>query len=102
MDYDTFAKEHNVDYRLESGPPEGKMVRRMKMEPSGLNLWNMNPIIDTYKRLNEPQGRLADHQGYLRIARIGLGTEYPGATLGLVLVREKSQDFCQSHPHHRI
>ena len=78
IDYDSFAKEHNVDYRLESSPPEGKITQdedgTIWVEPE-----EYETIIDTYKRLNEPAGRLADHQGYLRIARIGLGSEYPGA-----------------------
>ena len=32
-----------------------------------------------YIQGNEPQGRRADHQAYLRSARIGLGAQYPGA-----------------------
>ncbi len=77
VDFDTFAKEHNVDYR-ESRSPEGKITQdedgTIWVEPE-----EYESIIDTYKRLNQPEGRLADHQGYLRIARIGLGKEYPGA-----------------------
>ena len=78
MDFDTFAKEHNVDYRLKSSPTEGKITR----DKDG-TIWieseKYEPIIDMYIRLNEPEGRLADHQEYLRIARIGLGDQYPGA-----------------------
>ena len=37
------------------------------------------PIIDMYRRLNQPEGRRADHQEYLRMARVGLGDQYPGA-----------------------
>ena len=78
IDYDTFAKEHNVDYRLKSAPTEGKITQdkdgTVWIEPE-----KYEPIIDMYIRLNQPEGRLADHQGYLRIARIGLGREYPGA-----------------------
>ena len=30
-------------------------------------------------RLNDPKGRLASHQVYLRSVRIGIGNQYPGA-----------------------
>ena len=78
IDYNTFAKKHNVDFRLKSSPPEGKITQDAEgttwIEPE-----KYEPIIDMYIRLNQSAGRLADHQGYLRIARIGLGSEYPGA-----------------------
>ena len=78
LDFDTFAKEHNVDYRLKSTSIKGKITRdkdgTIWIEPE-----KYEPIIDMYIRLNQPEGRLADHQGYLRIARIGLGDQYPGA-----------------------
>ena len=78
VDFDAFAKKHNVDYRLDTAPPEGKVTQ----DENGVT-W-VEPekyisIIDMYIRDNEPEGRLADHQGYLRIARIGLDREYPGA-----------------------
>ena len=77
VDFDAFAKKHNVDYRLKS-TPEGKITQdedgTIWIEPE-----EYETIIETYIRLNEPEGRLADHQGYLRIARIGLDREYPGA-----------------------
>ncbi|MDE0687385.1 MAG: DUF5694 domain-containing protein [Candidatus Poribacteria bacterium] len=37
------------------------------------------PIIDMYIRDNDLEGRRLDHQAYLRLARIGLGEQYPGA-----------------------
>lgn len=78
LDFDTFAKEHNVDYRLKSTRREGKVTQdtdgTIWIEPE-----EYEPILDMYRRLNQPEGRLADHQGYLRIARIGLGDQYPGA-----------------------
>ncbi len=36
-------------------------------------------IIDMYIRGNEPEARRADHQVYLRMARVGIGDQYPGA-----------------------
>ena len=79
VDPGTFAKAHNQEHLL--GPPpaaEGKITQDADgttwIEPE-----TYEPIIDMYTRLNQPEGRLADHRNYLRIARIGLGAQYPGA-----------------------
>ena len=37
------------------------------------------PLIDMYIRINDPEQMRADHQSYLRTARIGLKDQYPGA-----------------------
>ena len=37
------------------------------------------PLVDMYIRINDPESIRADHQSYLRTARIGLKDQYPGA-----------------------
>ena len=79
MDYRTFAKTHDQEHFLRPPPiTEGKIVKDREgttwIEPE-----TYEPLIDMYIRINEPEGRLADHQAYLNSARIGLGDEYPGA-----------------------
>ncbi len=78
VDYDTFAKTHNMDYLLDPEPTEGKITQD-KDGTIWIEAETYEPIVDMYIRINRPEGRLADHQGYLRTARIGLGSEYPGA-----------------------
>ncbi len=74
-----FAKAHNQEHFMGQPPAaEGKVTQdadgTIWIEPE-----KYEPIIDMYKRLNQPEDRLADHQQYLRIARVGLGDQYPGA-----------------------
>ena len=76
---DKFAKAHNQEHLMGKPPTaEGKVTQdadgTIWIEPE-----KYEPIIDMYRRLNQPEGRLADHQEYLRMARVGLGTQYPGA-----------------------
>ena len=77
MDTHTFAKTHNQEHLLQPLPP-GKITRdkdgKIWIEPE-----KYEPMIDKYIRINQSESRRADHQGYLRGARIGLGDEYPGA-----------------------
>ena len=77
MDTGTFAKTHNQEHLLQP-LPTGKVTRdaegRIWIEPE-----KYEPMIDKYIRINQPKSRRADHQGYIRAARVGLGTEYPGA-----------------------
>ena len=79
MDFRTFAKTHNQEHLLRPPPiTEGKVVKDREgttwIEPE-----KYEPLIDMYIRLNKPEGRLADHQAYLRSARVGLEDQYPGA-----------------------
>ena len=79
MDYDAFAEAHNQAYLLPRiSASEGKIRQSadgtLWVEPEGYE-----PLIDMYIRMNEPEKLRADHQGYLRTARIGLGDQYPGA-----------------------
>ncbi|MDE0684643.1 MAG: DUF5694 domain-containing protein [Candidatus Poribacteria bacterium] len=76
---DKFAKVHNQEHLMEQpSAVEGKVTQDADgttwIEPE-----KYEPIIDMYRRLNQPEGRRADHQEYLRIARVGLGDQYPGA-----------------------
>ena len=76
---DKFAKANNQEHLMEQPPTaEGKVTQdadgTIWIEPE-----KYEPIIDMYRRLNQPEGIRADHQEYLRIARVGLGDQYPGA-----------------------
>ncbi|MDE0469305.1 MAG: DUF5694 domain-containing protein [Candidatus Poribacteria bacterium] len=74
-----FAKAHNQEHLMGQPPTaEGKVTQdadgRIWIEPE-----KYEPIIDLYRRLNQPEDIRADHQEYLRMARVGLGDQYPGA-----------------------
>ena len=76
---DKFAKAHNQEHLMGQPPTaEGKVTQdadgTIWIEPE-----KYEPITDMYRRLNQPEGIRADHQEYLRIARVGLGDQYPGA-----------------------
>ena len=76
---DKFAKAHNQEHLMGQPPTaEGKVTQdadgTIWIEPE-----KYEPIIDMYRRLNQSEGIRADHQEYLRIARVGLGDQYPGA-----------------------
>ena len=77
MDTTTFAKAHNQEHLLQP-LPTGKVNR----DADG-RIWieyeEYEPMIDKYIRINRPESWRADHQGYIRAARVGLGDEYPGA-----------------------
>ena len=79
MDYDAFAEAHNQAYLLPRiSASEGKIRQSadgtLWVEPEGYE-----PLIDMYIRINEPEKLRADHQSYLKTARIGLKDQYPGA-----------------------
>ena len=78
MDRYKFAETHNQEHFLRPPPIEGKITRD-KDGTTWIEPKKYESIIEMYIRLNEPEGRLADHQAYLRSARIGLGDQYPGA-----------------------
>ena len=78
MDRYKFAETHNQKHFLRPPPIEGKITQD-KDGTTWVEPEKYEPIIEMYIRLNEPEGRLADHQAYLRSARIGLGDQYPGA-----------------------
>ena len=78
IDYPKFAETHDQKHLLPFRPTEGKTTKDEKgarwVEPE-----KYVPIIDMYIRDNDPEGRRMDHQAYLRVARIGLDDQYPGA-----------------------
>ena len=79
VDSGKFAKAHNQEHLTwQPSVNEGKITQDAAgttwIEPD-----TYEPILDIYRRLNQPEGRRADHQAYLRSARIGLGDQYPGA-----------------------
>ena len=74
-----FAKAHNQEHLMGQPPTaEGKVTQdadgTIWIEPE-----KYEPIIDMYRRLNQPEDIRTDHQEYLRMARVGLGDQYPGA-----------------------
>ena len=79
IDYITFAKTNNLEHLLPPSPTEGKITQDEKgttwIEPE-----KYISIIDMYIQDNDPEGIRKDHQEYIRrIARVGLGDQYPGA-----------------------
>ena len=79
LDYDTFAEEHNQEHFLPSISSSEEKIRQSTDGTLWVERKGYEPLIDMYIRINEPEGRRADHQGYLRTARIGLKDQYPGA-----------------------
>ena len=74
-----FAEAHNQEHFLRPPPvTKGKIVKD-KDGTTWIEPEKYQSIIEMYIQRNEPQGRRADHQAYLRSARIGLGAQYPGA-----------------------
>ncbi len=75
VDSEAIAKANNQEHLL-SSVPEGRIT-----EDEDGTIWiepeKYEPLINTYIRLNQPEGRLADHQHYLRAARIGQKAQYP-------------------------
>ncbi len=79
INYRKFAETHNQEHFLRPPPlPEGKITKD-KNGATWIEPEKYVSIIDMYIRLNEPEGRSADHQAYLQSARVGLGDQYPGA-----------------------
>ena len=84
IDVDKFAKAHNQEHLLPSiedlAAPDAKITRQEEDGRVWIESEKYVPIIDMYIQHNEPEGVRNDHQLYLRkIARIGLGDQYPGA-----------------------
>lgn len=82
-DSDKFAKEHNQEHLL-TGVEDFYADSDVEFhEEEDGRVWivpkKYESLIDMYIRGNEPEGRRAEHQLYLRSARIGLGDQYPGA-----------------------
>lgn len=77
IDWGTFA-EANDQKHLLGPPPTGKMTQdedgKIWIEPE-----KYEPIIDMYIRINQDEKIRKNLRDYLRIARIGLQDQYPGA-----------------------
>lgn len=77
-DYMTFAKTHNQEHFLF---PVDTSEGKVEQDENG-EIWiepEYEPMIDMHIRLNQPDRIIADQASYLRVARIGLEDEYPGA-----------------------
>ncbi len=76
-DWGTFAEANDQEHLLGS-PPTGKMTEdedgKIWIEPE-----KYEPIIDMYVRINQDEKIRTNLRDYLRIARIGLQDQYPGA-----------------------
>ena len=76
-DWGTFAEANDQEHLLDP-PPTGKMTQdadgTIWIEPE-----KYEPIIDMYIRMNQDEKIRKNLRDYLRIARIGLRDEYPGA-----------------------
>ncbi len=79
MDYATFAETHNQEHLLWSISSSGVKVRADVDGTVWVEREGYEPLIDMYIRMNDPEQMRADHQSYLRTARIGLKDQYPGA-----------------------
>ena len=83
MDSDKFAREHNQEHLLSSVEDYYADADVEFQEEEDGRVWivplKYESIVDMYIRGNEPERRRAEHQLYLRGARIGLGDQYPGA-----------------------
>ena len=82
-DADKFAKEHNQEHLLPSIEDFYPDTDVEFHEEEDGRVWivptKYESLIDMYIRGNEPEGMRAEHQLYLRSARIGLGDQYSGA-----------------------
>ena len=79
MDYREFANIHNQGHLL---PPISIIDGKVTPDEDGTVLiesGEYESLIDMYIRLNKPESRRVDHQEYMRIAQIGIDTQYPGA-----------------------
>ena len=76
-DWGTFAETNDQEHLL-GPPPTGKMTQdedgRIWIEPE-----KYEPIVDMYIQINQDEKIRTNLRDYLRIARIGLRDEYPGA-----------------------
>ena len=79
LDYATFAETHNQEHFLWSVSSSGVKVRADVDGTVWVEREEYEPLIDMYIRINDPEQMFADHQSYLRTARIGLKEQYPGA-----------------------
>ena len=82
IDYVKFAKEHNQEYLLPSVKDNTDADVEFQEEEDGRVLivpTKYESLIDMYIRDNKPERRRADHQLYLKAAKIGLKDQYPGA-----------------------
>ena len=79
LDYDAFAEEHNQESLLPSISSNDENIRQSADGTLWVERVGYEPLIDMYIRINEPEKLRADHQSYLRTARVGLKDQYPGA-----------------------
>ena len=79
MDYQQFAKIRNQEHLLPPIPTTDERVTPDEDSTTLIESEGYESLIGMYMRLNQSEGRRVDHQEYMRIARIGIDTQYPGA-----------------------
>ena len=79
MAYQQFAKIHNQAHLLPPIPTTDERVTPDEDSTALIESEEYESLIGMYMHLNQSEGRRADHQEYMRIARIGIDTQYPGA-----------------------
>ncbi len=82
INVDKFAMEHNQEHLLPKVEDFITPDEKTRQEEDG-RVWieskQYESLIEMYIRCNEPEGRRADHQVYLRISQIGVDNQYTGA-----------------------
>ncbi|CAI8033521.1 Nisin transport ATP-binding protein NisT [Geodia barretti] len=105
MDYATFAEMHNQEHLLWSISSSGVKVRADVDGTVWVEHEGYEPLIDMYIRINDPEQMSADHQSYLRTARIGLKDQIPGwhfTSSGMDAINERTDDVLASKRQREI
>ncbi len=79
IDFNAFAEMHNQEHLLPTMSSDGHKIRRGADGTLWVEHEEYEPLIDMYIRMNDPERMYTEQESYLRIARIGLKDQYPGA-----------------------
>ena len=79
IDYDAFAEANSQEHLLSSPSPTDGKITQDADGRTWIVRGKYEPMIDMYIRINQDEGIRKNLRDYLRIARIGLRDEYPGA-----------------------
>ncbi|MCY4403906.1 MAG: DUF5694 domain-containing protein [Candidatus Poribacteria bacterium] len=82
VDCHKFAKEHNQEQflpNIEDYVDTDVKTHQGKDGETWIEPTKYELLIDMYRKLNQPEGRRADHQIYLQMSKIGISDQYIGA-----------------------
>ena len=82
IDYFKFAKEHNQENlfpKIEEFSDDDAKINKDNNGATWIEPNKYETLINMYRRINQSEGRRADHQVYLRMSKVGIGDQYPGA-----------------------